>query len=571
MCDKSQKSQSRIDVIKDIDLVPSNVQSANHEALLYVFEDNEALIKMIMKGMSPTMRDVSRTHRVALDWLFDRINLDPKIQIRYIDTKNQLADILTKGNLTRDEWNHLLTLFNISHFSSTSCIAAMAKRAQQESGEGRVTAKSRPMMNLTARTPSAVSSSASANPGRSSHGYQDPEKHVLDGRTGQPVETSRSDSSQDYGPSWSSQEWKSEDGEHDRSGQPDKNSWDSLGKVDPHRGEHLLGRTAHSARNEETIHERTGRPASENVQGKGDFENFIRGSDTTEFVNKVKNQVRIRQKRMSNNVAEDCTEHSIIWGMFMATTLNAATFMGKNYSTMRNVVQNGEKITLKQMFDVTATTINNDEEVYCLDKVVCQKNSWTQLSLINDPVIINLQSTKVYVFSDSVLCLGKVLQHLECNESWKNRVAGVRAERSYRDFEDVSGESTEFEWNIFPGFTSLQLCDNISNLLSSLGQSPETFTGRILFMLMFNDISSDRYDNKDECSRNANIVKTFAKRFGIGQWSFIGPGSEKKWYPSEKSTRSLGPCCGRDVAEIRRKWTSYFPFNDSIVQRKVVK
>ena len=106
----------------------------NREALLYVFEDNEAVIKMIMKGRSPTMRHVSRTHRVAFDWLFDRINLDPKIQINYIDTKNQLADILTKGNFTRDEWNHLLTLFNISHFSSTSCIAAMAKRAQQESG-----------------------------------------------------------------------------------------------------------------------------------------------------------------------------------------------------------------------------------------------------------------------------------------------------------------------------------------------------------------------------------------------------------------------------------------------------
>ena len=160
--------------MKDSDLVPSNVQSANREALLYVFEDNEAVIKMIMKGRSPTMRHVSRTHRVALDWLFDRINLDPKIQIKYIDTKNQLADILTKGNFTRDEWNHLLTLFNISHFSSTSCIAAMAKRAQQDSGEGRVTAKSRPMMNLTARTPSFVSSSASANPGRSSYGYQDP-------------------------------------------------------------------------------------------------------------------------------------------------------------------------------------------------------------------------------------------------------------------------------------------------------------------------------------------------------------------------------------------------------------
>ena len=53
---------------------------------------------------------------------FDRINLDPKIQIKYIDTKNQLADILTKGNLTRDEWHHLLSLFNISHFQFYSLL-----------------------------------------------------------------------------------------------------------------------------------------------------------------------------------------------------------------------------------------------------------------------------------------------------------------------------------------------------------------------------------------------------------------------------------------------------------------
>ena len=61
------------------------------------FEDNEAVIKMIIKERSPTMRHVSITHRVALDWLFDGINLDPKIQIKCIDTKNQLADMSTKG------------------------------------------------------------------------------------------------------------------------------------------------------------------------------------------------------------------------------------------------------------------------------------------------------------------------------------------------------------------------------------------------------------------------------------------------------------------------------------------
>ena len=129
---------------------------------------------MIIKGRSPTMRHVSRTHRVALDWLFDRIYLDPKIQIKYTDTKNQLADFLTKGNFTRDEWNHLLSFFNISHFSSTVCSDTMAKRSQQDSGGERVTAKSRPLMNLIARTPSHVSSSTSVSPVKRSYGSQDP-------------------------------------------------------------------------------------------------------------------------------------------------------------------------------------------------------------------------------------------------------------------------------------------------------------------------------------------------------------------------------------------------------------
>ena len=133
---------------------------------------------MIIKGRSPTMRHVSRTDRVALDWLFDRIDLDTKIQIKYIDNKNQLADMLTKGNFTRDEWNHLLCFFNISHFSSAECSEVMSKRTQKESSEERVTTKSRPMMNLVSRcserTPSAPSSTASESPGKTRHESQTP-------------------------------------------------------------------------------------------------------------------------------------------------------------------------------------------------------------------------------------------------------------------------------------------------------------------------------------------------------------------------------------------------------------
>ena len=80
----------------NIDNIPSNSTHSGPGAMLYVFEDNEAVIKMIIKGRSPTKRHVPRTRRVALEWLFDRINLEPKIQIRFIDTKHQLADILTR-------------------------------------------------------------------------------------------------------------------------------------------------------------------------------------------------------------------------------------------------------------------------------------------------------------------------------------------------------------------------------------------------------------------------------------------------------------------------------------------
>ena len=47
---------------------------------------------------------------------------------------------------------------------------------------------------------------------------------------------------------------------------------------------------------------------------------------------------------------------------------------------------------------------------------------------------------------------------------------------------------------------------------------------------MFNGISCGSKDNEKGCQANAKLVSLYAKRFGKGQWSFIGPGSEKKWY-----------------------------------------
>ena len=130
-------------------------------------------------------------------------------------------------------------------------------------------------------------------------------------------------------------------------------------------------------------------------------------------------------------------------------------------------------------------------------RFIGKKHAWKHLSLIGNETIINLQRAKVYVFSDSVLCLGKIHQHPKSNGAWKDRIGWITTDQSYRDYDGISGEPTEFEWNIFPGFDTLQLCGKVTD------------PGRILFMSMFNDISCDNKGNEEECLANAKSSPYF--------------------------------------------------------------
>ena len=82
----------------------------------------------------------------------------------------------------------------------------------------------------------------------------------------------------------------------------------------------------------------------------------------------------------------------------------------------------------------------------------------------------------------------------------------------------------------------MQHSDGVKSLLHRLGETPENFTGRILFMSMFKDISCGTKDNEEECLAHAKVVSLYARRFGKGQWSSIGPGSEKKWFSMEENS-----------------------------------
>ena len=90
--------------------------------------------------------------------------------------------------------------------------------------------------------------------------------------------------------------------------------------------------------------------------------------ESRSFVNRVSDQVRKRQKRISN-VAEDGEEHSMIWGMFMAVTMNQQYSWERISKNNRNSIVNTEDLTLKQMFDISAKLVTEQDEISGLETI----------------------------------------------------------------------------------------------------------------------------------------------------------------------------------------------------------
>ena len=94
--------------------------------------------------------------------------------------------------------------------------------------------------------------------------------------------------------------------------------------------------------------------------------------------------------------------------MVVSSTLEAFVFMGKNYLENDQSIKNtGQNLILKQMFEIPEKLITEQsDEIYGVNTINWCDSSWKQLSLVNDEEVIRLSHAKVYVFSDSALCLG---------------------------------------------------------------------------------------------------------------------------------------------------------------------
>ena len=113
---------------------------------------------------------------------------------------------------------------------------------------------------------------------------------------------------------------------------------------------------------------------------------------------------------------------------------------------------------------------------------------------------------------------------------WQGQVEELTMYPPHKELLGIDGEAIELEWNIFPGFSSLEILQKIQKDVDRKHIKPEEFTDRIIFMSKFNDIDWSKRGNDEICISDAENVKDYAMKFLQGHWTFLGVGSEKKWY-----------------------------------------
>ena len=200
-------------------------------------------------------------------------------------------------------------------------------------------------------------------------------------------------------------------------------------------------------------------------------------------------------------------------------------------------------------------------EIFGISTIECNTVPWMRTTLLHDRAI-NLSRAKERVYSDSVVCLGKIHEHLQSMQHWKATIAWFMNTPEHLELNGIDGEPVESEWNVFPGHTILELLHGIQRKVAENRIRPEEFKDPTIFMSMYSDIDWTKDGNLETCVSSSTEVKAYANRFPKGHWSFFGPGMENMvWNARLQAKRFVEPICTDDHASSPRRLTSNFSRN----------
>ena len=141
------------------------------------------------------------------------------------------------------------------------------------------------------------------------------------------------------------------------------------------------------------------------------------------------------------------------------------------------------------------------------------------------PVLLREQAIKwtkarVYVYSDSVLCLGKMHGPEDAVKRWTDQVTTLKMCHTFRELQGLDGEPIDFEWKVLPGPTAFDILHEIQADLQGKHITPEKFSDRIIFMSMLNDIVLNKKGNEHSCALTSRKIKEYASKLNGGHWAF---------------------------------------------------
>ena len=198
--------------------------------------------------------------------------------------------------------------------------------------------------------------------------------------------------------------------------------------------------------------------------------------------------------------------------------MRVAIHLGQNHKKNLETYKFTNFEHIENLFSVAQNLVVDNPSEILGSRSLC----WTTSTLAHDQVK-SWSKAKVRVYSDSVLCLGKMSSGEEAKTESSE---GVQVYCSVEEFLGNDGKAIEFEWNTVPGFTTLQILRQIE----SENTTPEQFLDTIIFMSMFNDIDWTKRNNEQTCTSDSEQVKWYAQKFQTLHWAFVGPGDEWKWY-----------------------------------------
>ena len=109
-----------------------------------------------------------------------------------------------------------------------------------------------------------------------------------------------------------------------------------------------------------------------------------------------------------------------------------------------------------------ATKVIIHFQVQGVARINWHTHPWQRATLLSNKAV-RLSTAKVFVFSDSVLCLGKMHQYPASTDAWKRWEGDWFTTTSqYRELDRIDGEPADLKWKIFPGHTTLQILEKIS-------------------------------------------------------------------------------------------------------------